>query len=166
MEIQEKLETQPKKTWWQLTPEQTKWIAITAILIGVGIIAKGLWMIQPGITTGFIELVIFASIIICYVRLTASTPVLHKYLKWVTLIFVGGFLNFTVTLANGGFMPTSYTIVLPAYIPMEGSSLAYLGDWLWLGTSPGDVLMIVAFVGVIATLIHSRENKLKEKTNG
>jgi len=163
MEIEGKAETGAKKTWWQLTPEQTKWVAITAILIGVGIIAKGFWMIQPSITTVSIELVIFASIAIYCVRLISPTPALHKYLKWAMLVFVGGILNFTVTLANGGFMPTSYTIVLPSYIPMDGSSLAYLGDWLWLGASPGDALMIVAFVGVIATLIRSRENKLVEQ---
>jgi len=163
MEIEGKAETGTRKTWWQLTPEQTKWVAITGILIGVGIIAKGFWMIQPGMTTGSIELVIFASIAICCVRLTATTPALHKYLKWAMLVFVGGILNFTVILANGGFMPTSYTIVLPSYIPMEGATLAYLGDWLWLGASLGDVLMVVAFVGVIATLIHRRESKLVEQ---
>lgn len=74
-------------------------------------------------------------------------------------ITIGASCNLSCVVANGWRMPTAF-YGLPGhsteaiYIPLSFSTqLPLLCDWLWMGTSPGDWMLLTSLVaGVLAML--------------
>ena len=164
MEIVEKLKSQTQKSWARPSSEQLLWVARAMMIIGLALVSRAVRDTWPSITTTLIAATIFTALMIYCLKITKSPPPLQKIGKWLILLLVAGWLNNAALLANGGFMPSAcQDIVSGIYCPMAGANLPYLGDWLWGFVSPGDVLMVVAFVGIVATLIRKQEHRLAEQ---
>lgn len=83
---------------------------------------------------------------------------------WLVLASAGAALNYSVQVANSGFMPWGVTSAM--YSPAGKVNLPYLGDWILISLgrnelmlSPGDIILFVAFLGIIATMITNRGQK-------
>lgn len=66
----------------------------------------------------------------------------HPFLLKVgmALILMGMVANTIVVFANGGYMPSEGREVIGwRWMPMEGATLTWLGDYLFGGWSPGDM---------------------------
>ena len=152
------------KPWGQITPAQGAALAKALIIIGLALVTKPLLDMWPSIGSTVVRGAIFAVAIILCLRAVRITPSLKIYKPWFIPLCAGAFLNWLVVLANGGFMPsTCQEIADGFYIPMEGARLTFLGDWLWAFVSPGDVLMILAFVGIVATMVVKPRQSLVEQ---
>jgi len=93
---------------------------------------------------------------------------LGRVTLWLVLAFTGAALNYLAQLANSGFMPWWASGAM--YSPVGKVNLPYLGDWILIPLgrnelmfSPGDVLMFLAFVGIIATMLVKPRKTLAEQ---
>jgi len=153
------------KAWGQVTLEQRVWVARTLLFMGCGWLWRAAQHTWPSIGLSLIGLAIFAAAVVCFLRLLTCTPRSQALIAWIVPFFVGGFLNFSVLLANGGFMPSACQDVADGlYIPITGASLVYLSDWLWGFVSPGDILIVIGLLGIMGTLVwKQRQHKLMEQ---
>jgi len=150
----EKLKEKAQKAWGQVTPEQWIWITRGLFVMGCTFFCKFAQHTWPGIGTTIIAMAIFGLACFCFIKVIACTPKIQALIIWIPPFILGGFLNYAVTLANKGFMPSTCQDVADGfYIPMEGARLTFLADWIFGFVSPGDVLMILAFAGIIATMV-------------
>lgn len=121
---------------------------LLANLLPLGAVAL-LWRIaqwlSPSIGMTVIGIFLFLGLAVFY----AKQPVLRPTLKWAWLILAGGCLNFAAILANGGIMPYPHV--------MSAAWWVWLGDWIGGLVSPGDILMTIGFVGIVAMLIRNRK---------
>lgn len=151
------------KLWGQLSPEQGAALAKTMMVIGLAILVRPILDMWPSTGAVLIRVVFSIAAVVCCIGFVQLVPNLRGTVKWFILSSVGLALNFSVMLANGGFMPTvGRHITSGIYCPLEGANLVYLGDWIWRGISPGDILLIVAFFGIIATMITNRRQQAVE----
>jgi hypothetical protein len=152
------------KAWGQVTPAQGAALAKALLIIGLGLVTKPLLDMWPSIGSTITRGAIFAVAIILCLRMVQIMPSLKIYKPWFIPLCTGAFLNWLVVLANGGFMPsTCQEVANGFYIPMEGARLTFLGDWIFGFVSPGDVLMILAFVGIVATMVVKPRQRLAEQ---
>jgi hypothetical protein len=163
--LRKKLKEQVEKYLAVVSPEQRTWLARGLLFMGCCGLCKGTQTIWPSIGLALIWMVTFVASTICIVNLLEHTPQFRAALPWCTPILVGGSLNFAVILANGGFIPATCQEVADGfYIPMDGANLSYLADWVWGFVSPGDILMVIGFLGIIGTLAwKQKQHKLAEQ---
>jgi len=137
-----------------LSPAQKAWM--TQAMVGVGLLflwkaAQGAW---PSITLAALGVTVYAAATVAFLQFINSIPKYRPILPWCAGAFAGGFLNFAVILANGGYMPAvGLTEPRGLHAPMEGARLAILADWIMGGISPGDVLLIACGVGIVVLLV-------------
>ena len=137
-----------------LSPAQKAWM--TQAMAGVGLLflwkaAQGTW---PSITLAALGVTVYAAATVAFCQFTNSLPRFRPVLPWCAVAFAGGFLNFAVFLANGGYMPAvGLTEPRGLHAPMEGARLAILADWIIGGISPGDVLLIACGVAIVVVLV-------------
>jgi len=128
---------------------QLRRLLVGALPLGIAAI---LWRtasyLSPSIYMTVLGIFLFIALAVFYVK---EMPMARQTLKWAWLILIGAGMNFAAILANGGTMP----------IPKVMSPFwwIWLGDWLPMGFSPGDVLMIIGFIGVTVTLITTQRKK-------
>ena len=152
------------KLWGQISPEQGAALAKAMMVIGLAILVRPILGMWPSTGAVLIRVVFSMSAVVCCIRFAQLMPGLHRTIKWFIPLSVGLALNFSVMLANGGFMPSvGRHITSGICCPLEGANLVYLGDWIWRGISPGDILLIVAFFGIIATMIANRRQQIVEQ---
>lgn len=153
-----------KESLAKLSPEQRRWLTRVLMITGLALMARAILAPWPSIDAVLIKAAIFAVVFLCYGKVISVTPSLRGLVKWLILLSVGTALNFSVCLANDGFMP-AVNQEYPAgmYIPIEGAKLLPLCDWIATFISPGDVLVIVAFFGIIATMVANRQQKAVEQ---
>ena len=152
------------KFWGQITPEQGAALSKALLIIGLALVTRPLLDMWPSIGSTITRGAIFAVVIILFLRMVQIMPSLKIYKRWFIPLCAGAFLNWLVVLANGGFMPsTCQEIADGFYIPMEGARLTFLGDWIFTFVSPGDVLMFLAFVGIVATMVVKPRKTLVEQ---
>lgn len=98
------------------------------------------WL-MPTVGMAIVGAALLVGLAILYVK----HPIFKQTLSWAWLVALGAGLNFAAIIGNGGMMP---------YLDNLGRAWwTWLGDWLPLGFSPGDIIMIVGFLGIAATLI-------------
>ena len=155
-----------KESLAKLTPEQQKWMPRLLLVVGIVLVARPILNLWPSTATVLIMGAIFAVALLCYAKFILVTPNRRGLVKWLIPLSVGGSLNFSVRLANGGFMPSANQVTTRGiYIPMDGANLIYLGDWIAGFISPGDFVVLAAFVGMMVTLIWpSQQHALVEET--
>lgn len=147
------------------TYEQRTWLVAVFLFM----VCLHLWKIAhsayPSAWLALMGTAIFAATVYFCVKLIASAPKFQSMMAWAIPAFIGEFLNLSVRLANGGYMPAyGEQFVRGSYCPMAGANLACLGDWVCGFISPGDILMAVGFLGIIATiLLRRRKNTLMEQ---
>lgn len=129
---------------------------LLATLLPLGLVAL-LWRVahymSPSIAMTVVGILLFIGLAIFYVK---QLPELKPTRRWASLVFIGGCLNFAATLANGGQMP------MPKI--MSAAWWVWLGDWIGGFASPGDILMLIGFIGIVASLILSHQQcKLAEQ---
>jgi len=152
------------KSWGQITPEQGAALAKALLIIGLALVTRPLLNMWPSIGSTVTRGAIFVVAIILCLRMVQITPNLRIYKPWFIPLCAGAFLNWLVVLANGGFMPSTCQEVADGfYIPMEGARLTFLGDWIFSFVSPGDVLMLAALVGIVATMMVKPGRSLVEQ---
>ena len=154
-----------KESLAKLTPEQQRWMARVLLVVGIAVIARPVLNLWPSTGTVLIMGAIFVVALLCYAKLISVAPDLREMVKWLIPLSVGGSLNFSVRLANGGFMPAANQATTRGiYIPMDGANFIYLGDWIAGFISPGDIVVLAAFVGIMVTLIWgNRQRTLVEE---
>lgn len=75
-------------------------------------------------------------------------------MPWVIMVLVGVFSNHLVVIANNGHMPSSCQDIAEGfYIPIVGTRLAYLSDWIFTFVSPGDVLILIGLMVAIVLMM-------------
>jgi len=155
-----------KESLVKLTPEQQEWLTKTLLLMAIALIARTILDLWPSTGTVLIKAATFAAALLCYAKLISLTPNRRGLIKWLIPLSVGASLNYSVCLANGGFMPSANQVTTRGiYIPMDGANLIYLGDWIAGFISPGDFVVLAAFVGIMLTLIRpSRQHTLVKET--
>ena len=160
----ETLKQKAQKIWGQLTPDQKQCLAKSLFYMGCAIFCKIAQHTWQGIGVTLVVLIAFTVAMFYATRFLQSIPRFQGILKWLIPVFVGGILNLVVILANGGFMPSACEQAINGfYIPMEGARLTFLADWIWTFVSPGDVLMFLAFAGIIATMLVKPRKTLVEQ---
>ena len=158
------LKEKAQKAWGQVTPEQGLWITRGLLAMGCGFFCKIAQNTWPGIITAITGMATFGLACFCFIKVIAYTPKKQALMMWIPPFILGGFCNYAVVLANKGFMPSTCQDVADGfYIPMEGARLTFLADWIWTFVSPGDVLMFLAFVGIIATMLVKPRKTLVEQ---
>ena len=158
------LKARLRKSRGQLTPEQAMWLSRGFLFLACASLCRAAQTLWPSMAIPMIGMATFAAATVCYANLVRYSPSLQGIKRWAIPLVTGAFLNYTVMIANAGFMPAARAeTVSGMYCPIHGANLVYLSDWLWGFVSPGDVLMIVAFVGIVATLIRKQEHKLVEQ---
>ena len=114
----------------------------TLPILGIALVWRFAHWLSPSIYMTVVGIILFVGLAILYVK----QPILRQTLKWAWLILLGAGLNFAAIIGNGGMMPYPHI--------MSSAWWVWLGDWLPMGVfSPGDILMIVGFLGVATTLI-------------
>lgn len=159
------LKAQLEKFRTQASPEQRAWLARGLMFTGGACLWRAAQTNWPTIELSYVGIVIFGALAFCYINILIHTPKLHAISKWSMPILAGGFLNFAVIISNEGFMPSaSQETISGLHCPMAGANLVWLSDWIFGFVSPGDVLMIVGFLGVIITLaLKHRQRELTEQ---
>ena len=82
----------------------------------------------------------------------------------VSSMTLGMVLNSIAILANEGRMPIDPALEaagFPDYY-VNGGNLIWLGDWLWLGSSPGDYLCYFAIILLVYILVSNIVCRLKK----
>lgn len=149
-----KAETSPKQLSWLLWA--LRFAACVFLLRVVQIAWPSMWL-------SLIIIVALAGAAIYLTKLVASIPKHRAHVAPFTIIFIGGFLNQVARAANNGFMPAvGVGVVKGTYCPLDGANFAYLGDWIFGFISPGDIILIVAFFGIVATMLRNQRRQAKE----
>lgn len=119
--------------------------AILTDLLPLGAAAL-LWRIaqylSPSIGMTVVGIFLFIALAVFY---TKGVPPVRATRKWALLIFLGAGLNFAAIIGNNGMMPYPHI--------MSSAWWVWLGDWIAGIISPGDILMVIGFFGIVATLL-------------
>jgi len=111
-------------------------------ILGIALLWRLAQWLAPSVYMAIVGIYLLIGLAMLYIK---EMPMAKQTLKWAWLIFFGAVLNFAAIIGNGGQMP--YVHVL------SRTWWAWLGDWLPGMLSPGDILMIIGFLGVAITLI-------------
>ena len=151
----------------RFTPEQQLWTGRILGCTGGALMWRGFQTAYPSTWLAVVGLIIFIAWIVCMTRLVKLEPRLSSMLGIGMPIIIGGLMNVAVIIANGGYMPCTLTAkVQGMYMPMDGARLAHLGDWIGGFVSPGDVLIVIGMMGILAAAamrrIRRREAVVRE----
>jgi len=142
----------------QLSPGQKRWVATTAAAIVLSLLMRYVWKLAPSIVTSSLVAVTLLIAVGYCMKLLTIIPTGRRIRGWLVLILLGGILNFSAVLANRGFMPcTNVYYTYGVYCPLDSARLSYLGDWLYGFVSPGDIIMLVSFIGAFLTMVKGRK---------
>jgi len=130
------------------------WLAQALAFAGAMVLWRPAQTVWPSIPLAAYGFAVYAAGTVVFFRLINSIPKYRPILPWCAGAFAGGFLNFAVIIANGGYMPAvGLTEPRGLHAPMEGARLAILADWIMGGISPGDVLLMACGVGIVVVLV-------------
>ena len=149
------------------TREQRLWMARILVCTAGAMMWRACQTIYPSTWLAVVGLIIFIAWIACMTRLVKLEPRLNSMLGIGMPIIIGGLMNVAVVIANGGYMPCTLTTEVDGmYMPMAGAQLAHLGDWIGGFVSPGDVLIVIGMMGILAAAarrrIQRREDVVRE----
>lgn len=123
-----------------------KSLLVDLLILGA---AAFLWRIaqylSPSIGMTVVGISLFIALAVFYLK---EVPPIRTTRKWAAFIFVGASLNFAAIIGNGGMMPYPHI--------MSSAWWVWLGDWIVGHISPGDILMVIGFCGVTASLVISQ----------
>jgi len=111
-------------------------------ILGIAVLWRLAQWLAPSVYMAVVGIYLLIGLAMLYLN---EMPMARQTLKWAWLIFLGAGLNFAAIIGNGGQMPYPHV--------MSSAWWVWLGDWLPGMLSPGDVLMIIGFLGVAITLI-------------
>jgi len=112
------------------------------LILGIALFWRLAQWLAPSAYMAIVGIYLLIALAMFYIK---EMPMVKQTLKWAWLIFLGAGLNFAAIIGNGGQMPYLHV--------MSSAWWVWLGDWLPGMTSPGDILMIVGFLGTAITLI-------------
>ena len=138
-------------------------IAFTALIF---VVANEIWKGEPSILTASIRLISifpFAGLLAMWL-LRKNIAEANVVVVCVSSMTFGMVLNSIAILANEGRMPIDPALEaagFPDYY-VNGGNLIWLGDWLWLGSSPGDYLCYFAIILLVYILVSNIVCRLKK----
>ena len=138
-------------------------IAFTALIF---VVANEIWKGEPSILTASIRLIgifPFAGLLAVWL-LRKNIAEANVVVVCVSSMTLGMVLNSIAILANEGRMPIDPALEaagFPDYY-VNGGNLIWLGDWLWLGSSPGDYLCYFAIILLVYILVSNIVCRLKK----
>ena len=137
-----------------LSYQQKTWAGMAIAFACLMVLWRAAHAAWPSVGLAVYGAYVYAAGAVTFLQVTNSLPRFRPVLPWCAGAFAGGFLNFAVILANGGYMPAvGLTEPRGLHAPMEGARLAILADWIMGGISPGDVLLMACGVGIVVTLV-------------
>jgi len=142
-------------------------IAIIAFTALIFVVANEIWKGEPSILTASIRLISifpFAGLLAMWL-LRKNIAEANVVVVCVSSMTFGMVLNSIAILANDGRMPIDPALEVagfPDYY-VNGGNLIWLGDWLWLGSSPGDYLCYFAMILLGYLLIKFAIDGIKDR---
>ena len=159
----QRLKEKASKSWGRLTPDQKRWLGWGVIFAATGCLWRLAQTLHPTLGLSVVGATLFAAITLYCVGLPRVTPALYGIRVHLALFLTGGWLNWVASLANRGFMPVAVQEAVAA-IYRKGLTHTYwwlyIGDWIGGAISPGDILIIAGFLGIIITILR-RHNEAK-----
>jgi hypothetical protein len=134
----------------RLSPFQRKWISRTLLALGCACFVRVAWQVYGGMLLALVAFSLSFLAFGFFVKFLATIQMSARTIGWLVLLLLGGMLNFTVVMANKGFMPCVLEATIEGnYCPASGAHLAHLGDWLFKFVSPGDIVILVGAIGLV-----------------
>ena len=156
-------------SWAEVNPEQKAWMAKGLLFAGCACLWRSTLIIRPSVGLAVVGPILFVVVAIYYVKLLKATESLKQTGKWLGILLIGGTLNFAALLANGGSMPMATAQAIHGIHNGGNTFIALywwvcLGDWILGSISPGDILMVIGFLGIAGTLIwQNRQHTLLDQ---
>ena len=141
----------------RLTPEQRLWVGRSLFFAGCVFLWRTAQTATPSTQLAAVGLMVCIAAIVSFTHLLRITPRLRPLMPWMVPVAAGALCNHMVVMANGGYMPV-LGLSGPAgmHCAMEGARLTYLADWICGVASPGDVLLLLGAMGMVAMLMANR----------